>query len=299
MNTILVLTDFTRRAECATLFALQLAIKEKSNLLICHTIERTSPIANGLEVTWPLIDYLQLKNDSVQRLADLSARLEASLSDDEFQPTITCYSEFGLLAEVAGKVIEEKHANMVIMGATKAKSFSRFLFGSHTYSILDSVNCPVLLIPEGDQEIDIKHIAFATDLTFSSEKSLHYLCKLGKPFGASVSVNHISDADFPLSESIQADRSLNHKWNGQPIYYHRIKGDNVKNGLIDMIAAGRVDLLALVHKRYDFLEKLFHPSVSKQMADVAVVPLLVLPYFYSLRIPHHDEHPFRQCAPIR
>lgn len=51
-----------------------------------------------------------------------------------------------------------------------------------------------------------------------------------------------------------------------------------------MIGSQQVNILALVHKRYTFFEGLFHTSISKQMADGAKIPLLVLPCSFSMDV---------------
>jgi nucleotide-binding universal stress UspA family protein len=285
MKTILVLTDFSIRAGYAAEFALQIAITTKADLLLCHALELNLTAGPAPEFSWPVADHLQLKKETNVELKEQVKHLEDLLPQDTeaYKPSITFISDFGLLAETAEYLIVDNQVDLVVMGSHKSYGLTRFLLGSHTHTVLDKLNCPVLLVPESLQFSGIKNIAYATDLTFDNNKVINYLKLLAKPFQAKISVNHISP---PSSDSeakkIDGIRIAEHSTPNTPVYYHCIKGKNIKSSLLDLAGHGQVDILALVHKRYDFFESLVHNSLTKQLADKAKVPLLVLPYSFSL-----------------
>lgn len=291
MKTILVLTDFSTRAGYAAEFAMHIAIKSKANLILCHVIEITFHNADDAEFSWPAPDHLMLKNKSILELKELAKRLEKLIPQDNegtvFKPFINCITNFGLLTEVTKNVIHEKSVNLVVTGSHKSNGLARYLLGRHTYAVLDKINCPVLLVPKNLKFKGINIIAYATDLNFNNQKVIQYLVDMAKPFKATIAVNHISPIEFPGTMSEQAMRcSLNEQLGPDHplVAYHTIKGDNVKENILEMTGEGGVDILALVHKRVGFFERLFHASISKQMADDAVVPLLVLPYSFSMDV---------------
>ena len=142
----------------------------------------------------------------------------------------------------------------------------------------------VLIVPENAYFKDIRNITYGTDLTFDNSTVISYLAKLGKSFNAEISVNHISPLNLPLSESEKAvENSIVEQLHEEDVRltYNTIKGDNVPKGLLEISNSDKVDILTLVHKRYDFFEGLFHISISKQLAHSTKVPLLVMPYAYS------------------
>lgn len=287
MKTILVLTDFSNRAGYAAEYATHIALKTKANLLLCHAMELTSELADGVELNWPIADHLvQKKEECTRKLEELTKHLEklTVLDSGDFNPSIDYVTDFGLLAEVAESIIKERAVDFVVIGSHKSSSLARFLFGSHTHNILDKINCPVLLVPENAEFKGINSIAYATDLSFDNTTVIRYLIKMAKAFNASVSVTHISPLEFPATEAEQTMRASlkEHLASYEPpVFYHSIKGYNVKNSLLEITGSGKADILALVHKRYDFFERLFHASISKQMADSTTIPLLVLPYSFS------------------
>ncbi|MDF3078967.1 MAG: universal stress protein UspE [Sphingobacteriaceae bacterium] len=289
MKTIFVLTDFSDRAASAAEYALNVAIKSNANLLLLHAMELAAQITPGVEFTWPMADYNHVKNESVHELKALAHRLEVIAQENgNFVPAITYLTEFGFLDEVAQKTISEKNPDMVIIGAHKSSGISRLLFGSHTNTLLDKISCPVLLVPENLKFKGIKQISYATDLTFNNLKVVNYLADFAKPLDAGIAVNHIYSPAYPVTDaeqniwfSLKEHMKLNHP----RIAYRTITGENVKSTLQQITTSGLVDVLALVHKRYDFFDRIFHASISKQLAHTAIIPLLVLPYSFSMDVP--------------
>ena len=286
MKTILLLTDFSAKAGYAAEFAMNIAVKCKANLVLCHVMELTTYIGENDEFSWPVADNLVLESESILNLRELASRLETLVPSD-FKPSINFITEFGLLADVVEKIIDNRSIDLVVTGSHKSNGVSTFLFGSHTHAVLDKINCPVLIVPESVHFNGIDHIAYATDLTFDNQKVIKYLIDVAKPFNAIIAVNHISQTDYPVTSLEQA---LGYSMNEQlgpdhpPVFFHTIKGENVRASLLEMTGSGRADIFALVHKRYGFFKRLFHASISKQMANNGKVPILVLPYSFSMEM---------------
>lgn len=286
MKTVLALIDFSPRAEDAARFAMHLAIKNKANLVLCHAIEVTQQYAtHGAEFNWPVADNLDSKDESIRALKDLGKKLKYELAFEDFTPTVCCIADISPLSELTKRVIKEKSVDLIVIGSHKSQGWARFLYGSHTHSLLDKVNCPVLLVPEKLVFKGLSNISYATDLTFNNSLVIQYLIKIARSFHAKISVNHVSLLQFPVTESEHAiENAYLHELEADSpeIIYQTIKGDDVKSSLIEITDSGNIDMLALVHKRYDFFANLFHASISKQLAGVAKIPLLVLPYSFSL-----------------
>ncbi len=286
MKTILVLTDFSIRAGYAAEFALQIALNTKSDILLCHALELNLTAGSAPEFSWPVADHLLLKKETTVELKEQVKHLKDLLPKDSeaFKPFITYTTDYGLLAQTAENLISVNQIDLVVMGSHKSTGLARFILGSHTHTVLDKLNCPILLVPESLQFRGIKNITYATDLTFNNDKVINFLKQLANPFRANISVNHILPLASDLKKAGEDDGILivAHTTPDTPVYYHCIKNNNVKNCLLDIAGRGQVDILTLVHKRYDFFQNLIHNSLSKQLADNALVPLLVLPYSFSL-----------------
>ena len=286
MNTILVLTDFTIRAQQAAEFALQLAARSEADLILCNAIEVVKDGEALDTIAWPLADHITLREESYFELRELEIHLTDMADEAQFayKPQITTVSKFGKLAVVASEVIKDYKVDLTLMGVHRSNSFLRFLLGSHTHQVIDNLNCPVLLIPEGLNFSKLKNITYATDLTFNDNHSITYLASLAQIFGSEILISHISPQGV---EGVKSGKAMLQTVNelfpaGQPkVSYINVKGDNVPRCLMELGSRGHETILALVHKRYSLLEGLFHSSISKRIADTALIPLLVLPYSFS------------------
>lgn len=281
MKNILVLTDFSDMAKSAAMYAMSLATAMKANITLCHALEITE------QLTYPLADHLVLRNQAMKRLKEVSIHLkELDAGSDGFKPTITYINDLDMLPEVVNKVIRSSAIDLAVIGEQKSGNISKFFFGSHTDDILDNLSCPVLIVPQNATFEPLQNIFYATDLTFDNSKVVEFLAKMAKPFAAGISINHISPLELPVSDeevNYYVDRSSS---GPQPnICYTTIKGDNVPESIKRVVEKRNVNILAVVHKRYQFFEGLFHNSISKQLAQSTNVPLLVLPYSFSL---HED-----------
>lgn len=283
MKNILVLTDFSDRAKSAAEYAMHMATKIKANLLLCHALEFAEQLA------YPLADHLILRNQTIKRLREIGMHMHQMLSNSvepvTFCPSISYINDLDMLSEVAEKVVEGRSVDLVVIGSNKPRNgLLRFFPGSHTNDILDNIKCPVLIVPEHASFKGMHNITYATDLTFDNTKVISYLAKLAKSFGAEISVNHISPLDLPLNDDENAVKySVIEQMNEDNIKlsYNTIRGDNISKGLIELSDLEKVDILTVVHKRYDFFERLIHSSISKELAHSTKVPLLVMPYWYS------------------
>lgn len=290
MKTILVLTDFSIRAQYAAEYAMQIAFKLRANLLLFHAMEIIEGASMEDQVAWPIADHIELKKEGLAELKEVAIKLEKLFPVEEpatYKPTITCINDFGKLSAIVARIIKEKAVDLIIMGSHKSNGLDRFFFGSHTHDVLDNVSCPVLLVPENLKFKGLKTMSYATDLTFSDLKVIHYLLAIAKPFNAIILVNHISPYGH---RGINADNATQHSVNevldiDHPnVFYASVKGDNIPKRLLELSSSGNTDVMALVHKRYGFFENLFHSSVSKQMANSVKIPLLILPYWFSVNV---------------
>ncbi|WP_184549283.1 universal stress protein [Mucilaginibacter sp. FT3.2] len=279
MKTILVLTNFTIRAGAAARFALQLAIKSQANLVLCNVIE---PNSRFFYDTGYITDtQRELKKDSLADLEETANRLKKMIPMGEaFTPQIDYIVPFGILTVIIEKIISERKVDIVVMATHRANVFTRFLSQRHIYKLIDNFSCPALLIPEGFPYQEICGIGYATDLTFDNTKTIDYLTKMAAPLHAAIAINYISPVGFPTTPSERENgfSLIFHQNQDHPlISYNNIKADNIRDGILNVSSSKTINVLALVHKHYSFVEGLFHRSISKQMAGCSRIPLLILP----------------------
>ena len=286
MKKILVLTDFSTGAVYAAEFALHIAKTIGASILIARIIEPINQFVDDTVFDLVEKETNDIINENMIQLKKIEDNLNKILPTKgvfNYRIEITKTVSFGTLAVDVKKLIEKNSIDLVIMGSRKSNSISRFFLGSKTHTLLDKIECPILLIPESLKFEGIQNITYATDLPLNNRKALQFLGNFAAYFNATVTVNHLSKDSFPAKKSEKnIEKSINDQLenNYKPVLYHTLKGNDVVEGLLETLGNHKVDILVMVHKKYLQLHGLLHVSLSKKMADKSFIPLLILPNCY-------------------
>lgn len=285
MKTILVLTDFTIRADHAAHYALKLAQKIKADLLLCNIFQVPSNEPMAAQATWPLENYDTMEEDSMNDLGELAARLKKQLNkelvDGQFKPMIGYCTRAGNIGDTVNEIASTRHVLMVVVSMHGANGLSSFLLGNHASEIIEEAHCPVLIVPYQVPFTGLKKIAFATDLNQSGIDVLNCLSGLAKYSDSEIVITHVADS----KQAEEVDRpALKHFFNQvsskisyPKIYYKAIENKSVTRGLGWLAKNTDIDLLVMVHRKRNFFQKMYDGSLTQKMADHLVKPMLVFP----------------------
>ncbi|MCJ8208969.1 universal stress protein [Mucilaginibacter sp. RS28] len=287
MKRILVPTDFSEAAENAARYALNLAISLKADIELVNAMKVPAETPMAAQVAWPLEDYNDVRNQVYFELKALAAKLKADEIDltlnhpAAYRPVIKESSEVGNVSDVVRNMVSAHTAQMVVMGMSGAGSLSRFFIGSNSREMIDKAGFPVLLIPPHCGYKRIEKIAFATALSQDDVDVVHQLCLFATPLNAEILLVHVTEeqADNGNNQK-KIDGFLNEitcKINYPKIYYRHIKGPDVNAGLDWLTENGRVDMLAMVHRKAGILKDIFEGSHTQRMARHISLPLMVFP----------------------
>jgi nucleotide-binding universal stress UspA family protein len=284
MKTILVMTDFTLRADNAARYALGLAQKIEANLLLCNVFFVPSR-TEDIQVTWPAEEYKTIEMNSEFDLRTLKSRLskglDVNLPEGSFIPEISYCARAGSLTDVMNELVYHNNIVTVVVGKHDTFGLSDFLTGNHTNQIIEKADCPVLVIPSELSFQGLKKIAFATDLAQNNIDALQSLVSLAMYSGAEILITHIADEkSSDQEEQVIIKRFFNQvsaKTDYPRIYYKAVKNRSVTAGLDWVAEHTDVDLMVLIHRKRSFFEGLIDNSVTRKVANHAIKPLLVFP----------------------
>jgi len=285
MKRILVPIDFSKSAENAAHYALQLAKYLKANITLCNVFLLPATVPATAQVSLPGYEYDILQEENRKELEVVVKHLrneERTLTaPDFFHPVIESISEAGGVKDVIMQLAEDKKAEMVVMGMTGAGTVSQFLLGSVSRKMIDNAEFPLLLVPASFVFQKIRKIAFATDLSESDIDVIHSLSGLARYFNANLVVIHISEnKQDDKTYQKESDLFLNDitcKVDYDKIYYRHMLHTDVEKGLEWISVNGFIDMLIMVHRNLSFLDRLFNLSHTQKTATHLSVPLLVLP----------------------
>jgi nucleotide-binding universal stress UspA family protein len=285
MKTILVLTDFSLRAAHAAHYALRLAQTINANLLLCNVFHVPSREANNAQVTWPAEDFALMERNSYQDLRELADSLgkqnKSDYAEGTFKPLINYCAKTGPLAEVMNEIVYSQDILMAVVSMHEGSGLNTFLLGNHTREIIDKADCPVLVVPYQAPFRAFSRIAFATDLSHNSIDVVHCLAGLAKHTNSEILITHVADQGASDAEEHAVIKKYFNQVASQVkypnIYYRAVKSKSIVNGLDWLTENSDIDMLVLVHRKRNFLERIFEGSVTQRMADHTTTPMLVFP----------------------
>ncbi|WP_295664451.1 universal stress protein [uncultured Mucilaginibacter sp.] len=286
MKTILVMTDFSVRAEHAAHYALKLAQKVKANLLLCNVFLGTvHEPATATPISSYPDDYRTYEEGAIAEMAELAARLNRQLNVDvaegAFRPAIRYCCKGGPMIDAINDIALTNHVLMAVIGTHHEGGLTSVLLGNHTSQVIDGANCPVLVVPYQTFFKDIKKMAFATDLGQTGVEVLHCLAGLAKHFDAEILITHVAEengTDYDNQHLVKHFfNRVAAKTNYPEVYYQAIKSNSVTNGLDWLTEHTDVDMLVLIHHKRNFIQKIFERSVTQKMAANLLKPMLVFP----------------------
>ena len=282
LKNILVLTDFSQNAKSAEEYALQLAIKAETNLILYNSYPRPSPLPGSDNIVWPHDPPVSFELQSISNLQSRVYELKNELTkiqQGNYKPEIKHLGEAGSLTHKLNDIVADNNIWLVVMG-TKGESFAdNILFGSNVFKVLDKIHRPVLIIPQNATCEDFERIGYATDLKSDDLSIIEWLKELAEIFRTELFIMNVS-TDISLTEehvSNTMTKQVLFKKSHNPPYINYFQGENIKHTLHEIIERHNVDVLALKHRKYGFFHSIFHSSISDNMVKHTKVAVLVFP----------------------
>ncbi|WP_259067361.1 universal stress protein [Mucilaginibacter sp. X4EP1] len=278
MKTILVLTDFSINADYVAQYALKFARQIGANILLCNIYQAPA----GDEITDRVSRPMQAcaensNNDLGAQVAQLKSRLEAEVSGSGFRPEINQYSVEGHLSDIVNQLTASHDLLMLVISAHSADKITEYFNNDHCWDVIDNAAIPVLVIPYQVRFKPFRIIAFGSVMNYTDLNILESLAGLSRYSNAEIIVTNIIPEKELGNEVKEFFNQIPGKINYPHIVYHSIVGKNTANSLHEFCAHIDVDLLAMVHQKDSFFDKLFGGSITRKMAKKPEKPILIFP----------------------
>jgi hypothetical protein len=272
INKILIPTDFSEVANNALQYAIQLAKKTHAEIHILYV--KNIPIMDNSFPNNVYESYLiEVEEFTKKSFEDLTAKYFKN-AEVKFET----HTAFGFIQDEIQDFSENNNIDLIVLGTTGASGIQEILIGSNAASVATNSAIPVLIIPAHAQYEEILHMVYATDYNepeFPSVSSLAYFASL---YHADVSVLHIK-SDFDKFFDVEHNFFSRNKNADEFKKWKIIKlpqGESVIESINTFIFNNHSNMIVMAKHNRNFFDKLFHRSLSKQMAYHTKIPLLVL-----------------------
>ena len=280
MKTILCPTDFSSGAENAVLYANELAQEMDTRLILFHSI--FAPAAEVVSYgsgpyTHPTKD---LAYEDAQR-RKLEA-LKNSLANTDWGMPVQYEAKlrYGLIKDTIQQIIQEEHADLVVIGNEGAEGLKEIFVGSVAADIVKNATCPVLIIPPKATYKPLRKIVFATDLKGEPFLDVHAVITLASLFDAEILFLHIIPEANPVTSQLaqaELDR-MKKQFPYQKATFYAEANAHIEEGISQFCRRHHADMLVMGYHPRSFWQHLFSQDYTQEMAYHTYLPLLVIHY---------------------
>lgn len=278
MKTILFPTDFSDAATRAFVYSLHLANKLDARIITLHVFQKPDirgllHVPRDLEELYNTIDLYEFENfkDAIPALDKLQDK--TGLTNVDVAHSIR-------EGEVVATILEQakaENADLIVMGTTGARGLKEIILGSVAGEVLENASCPVVAVPEQavfDGRID--NIGATISFQDDEKLMLDRLLDLFAPFdpalhGVNVDLAHTE----PHNQRMADWRTTYAKY--EKVNFEVIDATNLEEALTGFLNDKKIDILAMVTHKRNFLEELFNYSRTKAMSYHSNTPIMSFP----------------------
>jgi nucleotide-binding universal stress UspA family protein len=272
ISKILIPTDFSDVANNALNYAIKLATKTDAELHILYV--KNIPIMDNSFPNEVYQSYmLEVEDFTKKNFNDLNEKV-LKKANVKFET----HTAFGFINDEIQEFIKKQKIDLVVLGTTGASGLQELLIGSNAASVAGEAEVPVLVIPPTSVFEEIVHIVYATDYNEPEFPAVSRLAYFASLFDADVSVLHVKSDYDDLFDSEHNFFSRN-KDAAEFTKWKIVKlppGESVIESINTFIDQNHSNMIVMAKHNRNFFDKLFHRSLSKQMAYHTKIPLLVL-----------------------
>lgn len=270
MSYLLAATDFSAVSNNAAQYAAGLALQHNMQLVLFHTFIFPAMV-NDMSVPSSLVDDTRV--DAEKNLELIAARLKMEYPGIRVK-TVVSYGTFvdavSQYADEAGKPW------LLVMGNSNTQENSSWFF-SMLKTVRKDLEFAVLAVPLAASFKHVERICYADDIAQKeNQRMLDTLRDITLRSRAALHVLNVQEDTSPhdaaydvgdLTKTILADAN--------PQYHYRHLA-NVDESIREFCATEQIDWLVVTPGKYSFLEGLFHKSHTKALAEMLLIPLLIL-----------------------
>lgn len=276
MKVFLVPVDFSKNSDNALDYAVELARKEKSKILLLHILNTIHSISGiiGLMITEDLEEIEKITAEKLKKRCDEISKTQ----------NIKCEYIYktGDVIKTILETIDDVKPHMVIMGTRGAKGIWNGQRDSYTAKLIKQTKFPLMAIPENYKCNDLRKITFVTNYHANDIHALKLLIETAKPFKAQINSIHVADIGLKHESEMGKLKDFSDYISRRLCYnnlsFQLIKGESVEDEIYAHAEASTTNMLALPHDNQELLCRNFGNNITKKMLYNNEVPLMVINY---------------------
>lgn len=278
MKNILVPTDFSQNATNAVDFSVQSSKILQAKITLLHAFELTGNMYT---------DYMGVNREFTQSMLNevhhKLTQLKSSIEEKEGIIVDTAVYKSTVTQSIL-QVTSDKNIDFIVMGTLGASGIKEKLWGSETGSIIGKTKVPVIAVPFEYKWKKPEKILLLTNYFEKEPAIVNFLLELSNLFKAELHIAVFTDEDDPAINILEHGRNisqyemlLKERYQQHSLTAKHLFGADFEKTLQNYISEKEIDMIAMVTYKKTFLDRIFHPSMTKRMSYHTKIPLLTIP----------------------
>jgi nucleotide-binding universal stress UspA family protein len=267
MKRILVPFDFSKTAQEAFKFALQLAKANQGKILVLYVIDL--PFTYDTLMGMPYLDSASLFRSLSQHAITKFERMK--MKSAKGHSAITFETAQGKVTQMIRQCIDKYKPSVVVMGTHSEPDQRGFLFGSTTEKIIRFSSAPVLAVRKSVPLSSIKNIAFPTDGQLNQAAMIRQVKSLQLLFRAKLHLLFVSIPSSPMGTARLERYAQHYKLTNCTL--NERQNEFAADGILQFVQEIKPDLLVMSTHGRKGAAHLFYGSVTEQVVNRISCPM--------------------------
>lgn len=272
-KSILVPTDFLSKSESAIRYACEIAQFTGAEIHFLHVIQEPYEFATRADEILP-----SMKKERAEKLEKLINDLH---SVDDFRSIkMTGLVEEGNIQLTIQRIAKKYKHNMIVIALGGEPDLKKVMYGSITNNILIESTVPVLAISKRIDYRTPNHLVFATDLRDGDIKPIKRMKRFAIDIGVDLKIVHVvPDKDQADHDTINTfNKKIQGSLKAEDIAVELLEAPTFDEGITRFVRNHKYTILVMTRYKRRFFEWLFSNSRVRNIAQIASVPLLMIPH---------------------
>jgi nucleotide-binding universal stress UspA family protein len=274
MKTLLCATDFSDNSVAALKMANKLRKILNSKLYVIHVFDLSATFISTVSIAYAKMEEAAFRDHHARLLEFCVEHLGRDAQTDKVKLLVeeNSIASQGILAKA-----EETHPDLILMG-TKGSSTVRELFlGSTASALIEKSEFPVLSIPPGFGDMEIKKIVYATAFEEADILAVQKIVPLARANEASISLVHVSTSqEYASEEQLEWFREMLR----EKVAYENLDlilefSDDIFTALTAYVEEVQPQLLVMLEREgHHLISSLWRRDMVKKMKTEVEIPMM-------------------------
>ena len=272
MKKVLIPTDRSENAKHALKYALNLFQGEAVEFVLFQSFDIPTYTAD-MPMPIDVVGADELKRVLQEDVDKL--KQENSANEYSFSAIV----ESGSLTLNIEQLVEDQGIDLVVMGTKGASGLAAAVIGTNTADVIQAATCPVLAVPESaDVEALPKQILFASDNKgLSNADVIAPMIDFASKNKAHIHImNVLDEGKMTTVDEAVAGLKIDHLLESFEHTFHFENSNDKAEAIENYLNTHDIDMLAVIPRKNNFFDAIFHRSVTRKLTLHTKVPLLAM-----------------------